>query len=346
MNEGKPQPGQSGRVCYYMQTHKEPAQIARLVKVIKEGSPSSIVLVDHDASAAPLDPHIFEDIPDVHVIYSVGGYGDFSHLYRYFGAVDWLDDHGVDFSWLQSLSGQDYPLRAIGDTEQLLAAGDFDGYLQYAPVFPERTPPDADWGAGPEYRLCNAHDAPSRFNYKFRRFGRLSPDGQRLLRPFMIVNWLQPWLRVSLAYSCAGFRRKSTIFSDDFICYGGSFFCALSASCARYARDFARENSDIVDYCSTVGGPEEMFLQTVLVNSGKFRLAHQGTHYSDFTNSRYGHARVLETADLAAMLASGAHWARKFDRDSEVLDILDRRHGGLGDESGMTNDLSEIHGLV
>ena len=38
------------RVCYYMQTHTRPAQLLRLVTVIKEGSPGSVVVIDHDAS--------------------------------------------------------------------------------------------------------------------------------------------------------------------------------------------------------------------------------------------------------------------------------------------------------
>ena len=44
-------PSQPDRVCYYMQTHTRPAQIARLVEVIKQGSPDSSVLVSHDLLA-------------------------------------------------------------------------------------------------------------------------------------------------------------------------------------------------------------------------------------------------------------------------------------------------------
>jgi hypothetical protein len=67
-------------------------------------------------------------------------------------------------------------------------------------------------------------------------------------------------------------------------------------------------------------------LQSVLVNSGKFRFVPYGTHYIDFSKSRNNHPKTLGVADLPAMLASGAHWARKFNpgADPEVLDILDR----------------------
>jgi hypothetical protein len=325
MNDEVSQSGPT-RVCYYMQTHARPAQIARLVNRIKDDSPNGIVLIDHDASVAPLDASMFQSMSDVHVINGPGGYGDFSHLDRYFRAVDWLDDHGVEFDWLQNLTGQDYPLRPIEDIEKAVATSAFDGYIQYAPVFPERTPAHADWGAGPQYRLCSPFDTALRFDYAHRWFGRPTPAKQRWLRPVMITNLIQPWIRVSLGFSTVGIRRRSTIFNDNFICYGGSFFCILSAACARYARDFARANPDVVKYFRTMPAPDEVFLQTVLVNSGKFRLSPEGTHYVDFSKSRNNHPKVLGVADITAMFASGAHWARKFNlgTDAEVFDLLDR----------------------
>ena len=35
-------------VVYFLQTHHKPAQVARLVQVITEGSPDAVVLVSHD----------------------------------------------------------------------------------------------------------------------------------------------------------------------------------------------------------------------------------------------------------------------------------------------------------
>ena len=117
-----------------------------------------------------------------------------------------------------------------------------------------------------------------RFDYSHRRFGMPSELKQRLLRPFMIVNYIQSWSTISLAFSSAGFRRKTTIFNDNFILYGGSFFCALSASCVRYVRDYAAENPDLIKYFHTMAGPDELFFQTVLVNSVNFGYRQPGTH--------------------------------------------------------------------
>ena len=128
-------------------------------------------LIDHDVAGRPLDRALFDDLSDIYLIGTSGGYGDFSHIYRILAAVDWLDDHGMQFDWLQNLSGQDYPLRPVADIEQAISVGGFDGYMQYAPVFPERTPADADWGAGPAYRLSPPFDSAMRFDYSHRRFG-------------------------------------------------------------------------------------------------------------------------------------------------------------------------------
>ena len=136
------------RVCYYLQTHTRPAQVNRLVELIKAGSPDSVVLISHDASRPPLDVARLRAMPGVHVFTEEGRYGDFSHVDRYFAAVDWLDANGIEFDWLENISGQDFPLRPIAEIEQTLAQTSADGFMFYAPVFPELTPDGADAGAG------------------------------------------------------------------------------------------------------------------------------------------------------------------------------------------------------
>src|ERR1700729_3290825 len=91
-----------GRVVYYLQTHNRPAQVGRLVKVITAGNPDALVLISHDAAGTPLNVPALRALGNVHVTIERGGYGDFTHLDRYFAAVDWLDDNGVDYDWLEN----------------------------------------------------------------------------------------------------------------------------------------------------------------------------------------------------------------------------------------------------
>jgi hypothetical protein len=242
-------------VVYFLQTHGKPAQVARLVQVITEGSPDAIVLISHDVAGAALDGPGLRALGNVHVLLHHGGYGDFSHLDRYLAAVDWLDAKGVDYDWLENLSGQDYPLRAIPEIEDALAATDKDGFLLYSPVFPDRVPAEADQGAGPRYTLVRAIDATMRYDYRQWRLGRPTAAKHHWLRPFQAINYVQPWIRVSSAYASVGVRRRRTVFGPDFHCYGGSFFCTLRVECARYVRDYARANPDVVAYFRTVLAP-------------------------------------------------------------------------------------------
>jgi hypothetical protein len=316
------------RVCYYLQTHTRPAQVNRLVELIKAGSQDSVVLISHDASRPPLDVARLRAMPGVHVFTEEGRYGDFSHVDRYFAAVDWLDANGIEFDWLENISGQDFPLRPIAEIERTLAQTSADGFMFYAPVFPELTPDGADAGAG--RALCAPWDAAMRYQYRHFWFGRPSVTKQRWLRPLMALNLVQPWVRLSLAFSTVGLRRRRTRCSEDFICYGGRFFCTLSAAAVHYARDYARDNPEAVAFFRTLLAPEEVFLQSVLVNSGKFCFEPDSRRYIDMTASRNNHSKTLGTADLDAMLASGAHWARKFDpeHDATVIDLLEQRIRG------------------
>ena len=315
-----------GRVVYCLQTHDRPAQLTRLVRVITAGSPDALVLISHDAAGTPLDLPSLQALGNVHVVFARGGYGDFTHLDRYFAAVDWLDEHGIDYDWLENLTGSDYPVRPIAEIEAALAATTTDGYLQYAPVFPERVPDGTDPGT-PGYRLALPVYAKLRYDYRYWRFGVPSDAKRQLMRPLMLVNLLQPWLKFNHSYAAAGLRIRRNLFGPDFPCYGGSFFCTLSPAAARYARDYARSNPDEVTFFKRLLAPEEVFLHSVLVNSGRFRFTPDARRYIDWTGQRHSHPRTLGLEDLDKMLASNAHWARKLDlaKAPELYDQLDER---------------------
>jgi hypothetical protein len=314
-------------VVYFLQTHHKPVQVARLVRVITEGSPDAVVLISHDAAGSALDVAALQALGNVHILLHHGGYGDFSHLDRYLAAVDWLDANGVDYDWLENLTGQDYPLRPIPEIEDALAATDYDGFLLYSPVFPDRVPASAPQGAGSSYIPVRAVDAIMRHDYRHWRFGGPTPAKQKWLRPFMVINFVQPWIRLSNSYASVGVRRRRTVYGPGFHCYGGSFFCTLRADCARYVRDYARANPDVVAFFRTVLAPEEAFLHSVLVNSGRFNLDPDYKRYIDWTGCTHTHPRTLGLEDLDRLLASDAHWARKLDldRDPKLFDILDQR---------------------
>lgn len=306
------------KVCYHVQTHRLPAQIVRLVRVLREMDPDGPILVSHDAGGCPPPLDELAAVPGVHVSVDAGGYGDASHLDRYLKALRWLADHDVDFDWLENITGQCYPLRPLEAMHRMIDGSGFDGFLGHYPVFASEV-------------LTTARDARDRYLFRYRRVGRPSPAKQRWLRPLMAVNYVQPLLRFSTTFSTVGLRCARTPFGPGFRCYGGWFFGTLNRACVEYVHAFVRDNPEFMTYLRGTLAPEEIFLQTVLVNGGRFRLSPDSLRYIDMTASRHGHSRTLGAADVPAAVGSGAHWARKFDleHDPAALDLLDGRllHG-------------------
>jgi hypothetical protein len=67
-------------------------------------------------------------------------------------------------------------------------------------------------------------------------------------------------------------------------------------------------------------------VQTILVNSRRFRLVNDDLRYIDYSHADRGAPRVLTASDLPMLVAGPWFLARKFDYgvDRDVLDRIDR----------------------
>jgi hypothetical protein len=72
--------------------------------------------------------------------------------------------------------------------------------------------------------------------------------------------------------------------------------------------------------------PDESATATIVCNAPELRVELHDLHHIRWTRRATGHPDVLGVADLPELLASPAHFARKFDvaHDVEVLDRLDQ----------------------
>jgi hypothetical protein len=105
---------------------------------------------------------------------------------------------------------------------------------------------------------------------------------------------------------------------------GGAYWC-LSRECIEYVVSFLRMRPDVVSFFRHVDIPDEIFFQTVLMNSElRDTITNENLRYIDWTRGR--RPAILETRDFDALRASPKLFARKFDvqRDEYVLDLIDR----------------------
>lgn len=301
------------KVCYFIQTHKNPAQIYRLVRTIKTSSPTAQVLIGHDFTSCYLDMAPLKDLSDVYLLKGTSpvGWADFSLIQPYLNAVNWLLENNCKFDWLVYLSGQDYPTQPLSAIENFLSTTDYDGFILYADSFSEEG-----------YLLVN--NPLERYFYQYYR----PPVWARpyLKLPYKILLKVQKLIPLIHCWYIndfpIGLKASTNPFNENFRCYSSSQWHTLSVKCVEYLADFINKNSSIVDYYKKTVIPDESFMATILVNSNLFKLCNNHQRYMEFIGDS-AHPRILTEKDESTLTNASFQFARKFDQDSKILDVLD-----------------------
>ncbi len=303
----------STNICFFVQTHRDPAQILRLVQTLHRGSDRARVLIHHNFDAGPLDWTPFAQRPRTHLI---GGTetqirAHYScQMQVLIDAIDWLDREGLAYDWLVTLTGQDYPLVSTPRMERELAAATGDGYIRWWDVLSEESP----W---------SKQKAVYRYRYQYRLLPAWTEWILRAIRPITRIAPLYFYVDYGAFF---GWRARRTPFDDTFRLYGGWAWFSLRRHVVRYLRDQLAIRPDLVNYYRNTIIPEESLVQTVLINSGRFQLVNDSRRYIDYSNAHRGSPRLLTEADLPMLAGGQFHFARKFDPavDARVLDRIDR----------------------
>lgn len=106
--------------------------------------------------------------------------------------------------------------------------------------------------------------------------------------------------------------------------YGGGAYWCLARAAVEYVADFVARRPDVVEFFRNVDIPDELFFQTILLNSELgATIVNDNLRYIDWTRGR--RPAVLTVADFDALRTSAKLFARKFDveQDEEVLDLID-----------------------
>ena len=315
------------RVAYLITTHKNPAQIDRLVRAVRRGSPHAPIVVHHNYEDSYLDPELFADLDGVHLVRNERPleWGDWSLQQRVLDALRWALAH-VEFDWLVLVSGQDYPLQPLAAVEEYLRTTPYDAVFAHRPV--ER-----------------GEEAWRRYNFRYYRLpfslGRAPRAGEKggsgggRGRPGpkdRLARWLlHGQSLVTLKFmpgglaSRVGVRYWRTPFGPGLRCYKGAAWLTVRRTALERAIAFVDAHPLLVAHYRRTIIPEESMLQTVLANDPQVRTLDRTLRFVVWDPAGEGSPRVLGMDHLDAVLASGRYFARKFDpaTDAEVLDRLD-----------------------
>jgi hypothetical protein len=304
-------------VCWFIQSHRDPEQVYRLVRTLRQGSRGPIV-VQHNFAGCHLDWEPLASLPDTHLLPASGPQirAHFScQMQPYLDAIDWLERGSVPYDWLVNLSAQDYPVTPIPRIEAFLDAAQSDGYIRHWDVLSPASP----W---------SQRKARARYWHRYRR---LRPGAEKMLHAVRLLTRILP-IHFYLDYGpYVGVRLLKTPFGGDFRCYGGWAWFSLRRSAVLYLRDFLAAHPEVERHFRGVITPEECLVQTVLANSHRFDLVDDDLRYIDYSRATKGSPRTLTVADIPLLASGSYHFARKFDLgvDREVLDRIDRELLGI-----------------
>jgi hypothetical protein len=191
-----------------------------------------------------------------------------------------------NYSHINVLSSRDYPLKPISEIHEFLFANADKSYL-YAPEIPYQ------WREG-QIRLSNysLRDIELPFRSKLEQLANtILPDRKM---PYQLVP------------------------------YGFSPWFTITPVCARYAIDFLAQKPDLKRFFRYTRGIDEMFFQTILMNSAlRETIVNNNLRYIEADST--GKQAILTIADAGKLLNSGKLFARKFDAgiSNDILTYLD-----------------------
>jgi hypothetical protein len=286
------------RIGYLVVSHRDPEQVLRLVRVLKE-TPSSEVVVRHDQRRSALARDEVEAaggrLLDDALELEWGGWGQAEVL------LNGIRQFETD--WVLVLSGQDYPVRPLAEVQAYFEATEHDALL------------------GDAWELDLADDpGPPRdeffTRYAYRHYRRPPGLGKmpRRFRPVLYTREMPPRL---------GIRRLTKPFRSVFV---SADWLTLSRRAIASVERYVREESRAMRYFRRVAVPSESLFATALMTDAQLSVGLDHLRFIRFPRPGAPHPDTLTSADLPELERSNAFFARKFDLgvDAEVLDALDR----------------------
>ncbi|WP_341529209.1 beta-1,6-N-acetylglucosaminyltransferase [Nostoc sp. UHCC 0302] len=286
-------------IGFILITHRNNLQLNRLINKLNSMFNYPLIVCHHDFSKCDLSvdklpknvllvrPHLQTEWAGFSVVEATGK--ALKLMYEVADAPDWF----------VLLSGADYPIKTARQILDDLTSNPYDVYIQYEQItyktYKQDLKPNMLWQKNSYQRYCTKS-----FSFHYFKNLEISLDHPLLTKPFLP-------------------------FSKKLACFSGSqWFCA-NRKAANYIIDFHSQKNALTLYYSKIKYADESYFQTVLANAPHLKLKNDRRRYIDWSASGC-HPKTLLMEDLPNLLASSAHFARKFDIDIDIniLNELDK----------------------
>lgn len=306
------------RKAYVLEAHRYPQQLLRLVSRLHDGHSEFFVHIDKKADLAPF--RILERFGDV--IHWVAredakwaGYGSVQATLNGLKAVR---DSGKPFDHIFLLSGQCYPIKSNAYIDEFLRTTPYTFFLDYFPI-----PNYAKWPGGDRggwYRVDKYY-----IGLKWHEFFRS--------KSLNLLSTYLPFLRRRIP---AGMKP-----------YTGSAWWSMDTYAMNYILDFDAAHPGYAAFHKYTFVPDELYMHMIVGNATDERLRKgvctDNKRFLIWEKPDSAHPNTLRLSDFAAIKASDALFARKFDAnaDTGILDKIDKEIL-YADRSAATNKTAVV----
>ena len=276
------------KLAHLILAHANPTQLHRLVTKLKHNDAHIFIHLDEKTDFQPF--RFISNIKNVFFIknrYKVY-WGGYSIVQATINSFEEILATGNAYSYINLLSGQDYPIKNVQVIHDFLATNSgkiFMNFLSVKNEWQEALPRIE------RYHLLN-------WNLPFGTY-----TAERMVNALLPVRHLPKGI-VPVGRS--------------------QWFTATPESIA-YIVQYVRDNRKIVDFFKLTWAPDEMIFQTILYNS-EFRekMVNDNLLYVDWSE-RKPSPKLLTMEDAVDLQNSEKFFARKFNiaADSRILDYLD-----------------------
>ncbi len=285
--------------AYIILAHKNETQLKRLIHRLNDGMSSFFIHIDKN-SALQDSKDAFKDLPKTQVVPSVKTeWGNFGLVEATLNAMQAVKDSGKYFDRIILLSGQDYPIKS---NEYI---NDFFKSSEHSVFMDHYTLPDfKKWANGGAYRV----------NKYF--FGLSTAEKYAAKTMNFLSTYIKPM------------QRK---LKTDMQHYYGSQWWVIDGYTLDYILNFVRTKPEYVAFHKHTFAPDEIFFQTILMNTGNEELSgkilNDHVRFMRWPDGSSAHPEILIKDDLNNICTSKALFARKFDTntDAAILDLIDEK---------------------
>jgi len=301
------------KIAYIILAHKNPSQLCKLINRLSTDNTSFFIHIDKRIDIKPFQRALASSKywgPIIWIKREKSYWGRFGLVQATINGIRSVlaNDQG-ECDTIVLLSGQDYPIKSNKHIAEFFLKNKGTSFIDYHLM------PTSFWPGGGMDRIERYHvPIPGRASTLI-----FPPPEQRCtIKRLIAYNVLRVFF--------LGRRR----FPKNLKPYGGSQWWCLTRDTAHYVLQFLKKRPDFVRFFRYTAVPDEMFFQTLLVNSPLSQSLNNCTlTYAGWNRHEAGVPSVFVEDDFFELEKRPELFARKFDitRDANIFKVLDKHVG-------------------